>query len=274
MPIFNDTTFEKIVLPNRLYKYRYWRNDLHKRILTHQEIFFASPLDMNEQHECNLERDFSALTKELVYKYCLIKANQEYNNRRDRREAARKLVKESLIFDEQHQKKAHDYFRQKLNEDFSIFSASEHKNNFNLWTGFGVDQEGFCIGFNTRKMFNNTEIFGSGGKVKYYPINDMPKIRPLCLNESEHIEDLLKVIYSLPNKYAKEDEYRLAKIYLNDKKISLNKASFGEVILGDKMPDEHKGQIIEIVRTNFPEAKLLQANCNYDTEGYTFAEIN
>lgn len=273
--IVNETTFEKLELPSKLYKYRIWRKPEHKRMLTDVELYFAPPLDCDEQHECNLKRDYSLLTDQMIFDFSYRTAPKNlYNSEEERMALATRMIKESPVHDPQHREEMHTYFREKLNGILSIFCASEHKDNFSLWQTFGDQQEGFCVGLNPRKMFENQEIFGSGGKVQYYSLDNPPKIRPLCFTEEEHIEDMMKVIFSLPDKYAKEDEFRLSKMFLNNKQVKINPHAIEEIILGAEMGSEHKEEIIAVVKKILPHAEVLQAACDYDLGFYSFTKID
>ena len=268
-----ETTFDKIELPNELYKYRSWYDPLHKRMITHNEIYFAAPLEASEQDEFNLEKDFSLLTKNMVFKYSLQIAKRKNLNRRLTRKDARDLTKKALIFDSARQQEFKEYFRQELNKVFSVYCLSQHKNIYRLWNTFALDQEVFCVGFNTRQMFDNVEISGSGGLIMYYSEANKPKLRPICLTDEERIEDMLKMIYSLPEKFRAEEEYRLAKIFMKNRQVTLNKGAFKEIILGDQMPNNHKDELISAARQNLPDAEIYQAECNYDTGGYIFNRL-
>ncbi len=267
--IRNSTTFEKLILPNVLYKYRNWNNEEHKRILTHSEIYFAKPSDFDEQHECNLERDFASVTEEAFFNYFKGKFDGLAPDEKFR-EMAKERMKNSKIFDKNHQELTHQIFLNSLDETVSIFCASEYKNILNLWNTFASGQEGFCVGFNTKRMFDGTEIFGSGGQVSYYDETNPPKIRALCKNNDERAEDMMKVIFSLPAKFKNEREYRLAKSLLVNRRVKIKPEVFEEIILGPEMEEDHKKEIIKIVKTNFQHANILQADYNESLETFSF----
>lgn len=69
MQILHETTFDKIDLPQRVYKYRKSFNMDHKRILKNNEIYFASPLNLDELHECNIPVDYDYITDEFIFEY-------------------------------------------------------------------------------------------------------------------------------------------------------------------------------------------------------------
>lgn len=45
-----ETIYQKLVLPDIVYKYRFWddAHPHHKNIITKQEVFFASPLTFDD----------------------------------------------------------------------------------------------------------------------------------------------------------------------------------------------------------------------------------
>lgn len=272
MTFINETTFDKLELPDRLYKYRSWNNQQHRRIITHSEIYFAQFLDFGELHECNLERDYSAITEEAFYEYHKAKCPPDTPDEKIRG-AAKYLMKHSPIFDKDHQRTAHEMFRQKLNNTLSVFCACDHNNNLNLWNTFAIDHEGYCVGLNTRKMFDNGEIFGSGGKVNYYPKANPPKIRALPKSNEERVTDLMNVIYSLPDTFASEKEYRLTKANLENRKVKINSTAIEEIILGENMDQDDKNEIIQLVKNNFPNASIQQASYNESLNTFSFVAI-
>ena len=43
--------------PNILYKYRNWDNELHKKVLTDNILYMASPRDFEDIHDCNFPKE-------------------------------------------------------------------------------------------------------------------------------------------------------------------------------------------------------------------------
>ena len=269
------TTFENIALPKIIYKYRDWNNDKHKRILNNCEIYFAAPFDCDEQHECNLPRDYDSVNEEMLYKYFYeTSLSQGYKTEEERKEIAKYMVTNSPFNTKDHRQRAECLLRNELNKRLSVFCVSEHKDNFHLWNTFGAYQTGFCVGINTIQMFKSTETFGSGDKIKYYPIDSPPKIRPFCFSDNERVEDMLKVIYSLPDIYINEDEYRLSKIDIVKKEVIIPTKCFEEVILGSKISSSNKIEIINQVKNNLPNCKIYQAHYDKDKKIYSYEETN
>ena len=47
--------------PQIIYKYRDWQIGYHRNILTHNQIFLASPKDFNDPFDCRIPEDFLSL---------------------------------------------------------------------------------------------------------------------------------------------------------------------------------------------------------------------
>lgn len=56
-------------MPSILYKYRNWKDDYHKGLLTHNEIYFASPKDFNDPYDCRITERFVNRTPEEIENY-------------------------------------------------------------------------------------------------------------------------------------------------------------------------------------------------------------
>lgn len=270
-----ETTIEQIHLPKRIYKYRKWNNHQHRRILTHNEIKFTSPLDCEEQHEFNLPTDYDSVTDTMLYNYYYLKAPENVcKTNKSRHDFAEYMKNVSSFHDNIHRKKVEEEFRQELNKKISIFCASPYKDNFNLWSSFAGGNSGFCIGFNTLKMFDSTELFHGGGKVNYYPQDALPKIKPFYLSDEEALIDIQKVIYTLPDIFAGEEEYRLVKWNVNNQTVNINTDSIDEIILTEHISPKIKLEILQIVKSKLPHVEIQQVQTNQETNSITFNPVN
>lgn len=275
MTFVNETTFDKITLPEKVYKYRNWTNPEHKRLLTDNEIFFAAPNKIDEQHECNLETDYDSISLEKIYEFAYSRAEEwGVTDEEIKRNFAEMTVKTTPFFDEAHRASMEERFRQTLNERLTIFCVSEFNNNTTLWDSFAGGHKGFCVGINTKKMFDNKEILGGGGKVNYYPPKEMPKRNALTFSSLESIDDMLKVIFSLPDFFSSENEYRLFKMDIKDRQAKISQESIEEIILGTYILKKDKDQIIAVSKEKFPHAVILQAKFNISNNSFDFEKID
>ncbi len=265
-----EITFENIILPKIIYKYRDWNIPEHQRILTHNEIYFSSPRGFKNEYECNLPKDYDSVTQDMLYKYFYQSSLNEGKTEKEKDEIASEMVKNSPFHLKSHRVCVEQLFKETLYSRLSIFCVSEHNNNLELWNKFGANQTGFCVGINPIQMFKSSDTFGSGGKVHYYPIKTPPKIRPFCFSECEKIEDMLKVIYNLPDSLKEENEYRLTKTDIEKRAFTIPSKCFEELILGSKISERNKIEIVSIVKTNLPNCLVYQAYYDINKKTFTF----
>lgn len=267
-----ETSFDKFVFPEKLYKYRRWNNSKHKRILTKRELYFSSPFALDEQHECKFEYDFDAVSDEMIYKYVYDTAHEHgYYGHEEKHKIASEKVKTAVFRKASQQKRLTDYARQRFNESLSIFCACTNRDNFELWEHFASNGIGFCIGFNTGKMLEYVQCIA--GKVRYYYEDNIPRFTPITISEEQQIKNFIGQVFSLPKKFEREDEYRLVKIDMDHKIIAIHPDMVDEVVLGSNIRESDKKEIIHFSRLSFPEAKIFQSKYYDDNEYYTFFEV-
>lgn len=224
---------EKRELPEIIYKYVDWDDINKKKIITENEIYFSSPFEFNQLHECDFEiegiqNDLNSVLKK--------------------------------------------YLKDKINSVVSIFCVSEHKNNLQLWDTFAKKHTGICVGLNTNKLLSNKEIDGSGGNVNYYTEGNKPKLKLKYENNNDFICDIMKVVFSLPAIYKEECEYRLTKNNLINKKVKINADIYEEIILGCGMSSPTKVEIGDIAAKMYPKVKIIEALYNHRLETLDFAK--
>jgi hypothetical protein len=243
---------EKKETPKIIYKYRDWNNSDHRRIITHREIYFSSPLSCDEHHECNLPTDFDSVTEDDLFNFYLRRICKNPNPTPKDFEDACQFVKETSFYDSKHREKWEIESRNELDEFISIFSVSATYSNMHLWDTFAKERKGFCIGIDTSKIMGNKEIFGSCGRVNYYCIHKPPKLKALHFDKKESVEDMFLLTFSLPIIFEDEEEFRFIKTQMVDKKVQLTKDYFKEIILGESMDKSAREEIIKACKDTMP----------------------
>jgi hypothetical protein len=246
--------------PSILYKYRTWNKSEHKRLLTHCELYYASPDEFNEITECNLDYDYNSVSEEDIYKFCEEKVKIDYKDycisEKEFKEKVQELYSKNLFHDLNHREKSKRENREILNKSLSIFSASQHSNNARLWSTFTNERRGYCVGIDFTEIYKNDEIFGSCGRVEYYDEKNPPKISPISLSTDERVFKMMKLIYSLPNRFIEEDEFRFTKMYIKEKIVKLNPNWISEVILGSEMNKKDELEILKLVNEKYKSAQI------------------
>ncbi len=274
MTFIEETTFDKIIIPEKIYKYRNWSNAYHKRLLTHNEIYFSAPSNIDEQHECNLETDYDSITPQMIFEYAFNEAKQMgFKTEYERLKFAERTVNNTPFFDKRRQDFGDAQFKAKMDAQLSIFCVSEVKDNPTLWNMFSGGHSGFCVGINSRKMFENRMLLGGGGKVNYYSKKDMPKRKGLTLTEEEGVLNMLTVVFSLPDMFAEEKEYRLFKMNITKREAEIGKECIEEIILGNAISEKDKTEILEVANKRFPLAVILQSEFDTLTNKFSFQKL-
>lgn len=258
--------------PKIVYKHRHWDNPSHKRIITHNEIYFAPPSSFKTE-ECRFFNDYESVSEEDLYKYCVQIALKSSVDPKRIREIAQSLYSSNKFHDFLHREKMEAKTDNLLDESLSIFSVSHRKDNVRLWEAFSRNHMGFCVGINTEYIINNSEIFGSCGWVDYYKSSSPPKINPLSFHSDEATSKMMTVIYNLPDKFRQEEEFRFAKMYIKERKVKLPNEAISEIVLGSRISAEDKSEILGIVKEKRLNSKLYQAEYDEVLEYVVFKEI-
>ena len=248
-------SFNDLDLPPIVYKYREWKNKVHKTILTKNEIYFSAPSDFKDQYDCKVPIRYDLLTDDEIYEkyYHDSKQQNPYFSRQEHRKFARDWQKKGLMKNKKRNTALDEEFYQKFNSIFGVFSVTAKRDNNKMWECYSDNHKGFCVGFRSAKMFKNFDVFGSGGKICYY--NELPIIK-----ETDDFDTKIYLqIYSKLKKWKYEKEYRLTKFNIINRKVIIPYDICAEIIFGAKMKEVDKEEIIKIVQQKLPEVKFLQA---------------
>lgn len=169
---------ENAGIPPILYKYRDWEDEYHKRILTHNEIYFAPPSHFEDELDCRVPIRYDLLSDNEIYDIYYKSSKKSHPNytRNQRRQYAREWCKKGLLRNKEHLKSTDDEFFKKFNNNVGVLSLTAKSNNIDMWNNYSNCGKGFCIGFNTTLMLNELpNAFGSGMEVSYY--DELPIIK-------------------------------------------------------------------------------------------------
>lgn len=253
--ILGNKSFEEMELPPVLYKYRDWSNENHKRVLTHNELFLASPASFEDEFDCKVPIRYDLLTdKEIYDKYLKSSKTENPNfNRQQHRKFARDWQKKGLMRDKQRLEELDEEFFEKFNKLFGVLSLTAICNNIDMWNYYSDNGKGFCVGFNTIPLLNLSKYFGGGGEVSYY--DTLPIIKETDPLEKKHFLQ----IHSKLRKWEFEEEYRLTKFNIENRQAVITSEIFSQIIIGDKMCDDFKTEIINLSKNKFKNVLISVA---------------
>lgn len=242
--------------PVILYKYRDWDNLKHRNILQDNTIYFASPKSFEDIYDCNVPESFPVGTK--LYDMFLQKSKVDYPNktRQEHREFARHWSKHSPLAKPRLLKEKIEQFNTVFNNRFGVLSLTANPHNEGMWEKYGNSHKGFCVGFDTGKLFEAESI--GGGEVQYS--DELPTID--FINDdfkTKHIKN----IFFKETKWQFEQEYRLHKMWKNDvsnadRNIKLPKGCIVGIILGKRMSNNDKENIKNIARSKYPYIEISE----------------
>ena len=207
MKDFEMLNMEGKEIPKTVYKYRDWKNEYHRKILLHQEIYIPSPSKFNDPFDCR----------------------PVFSN---------DIVKNNEIIEKQH----------KL---FGVFSVTAKNNNVLMWAHYANEHQGFCVGFDSYKLFN---LFNSGRKKLNYEDK-----YPVISSTDDRTLKIIKMFYTKAKYWKYEEEYRLLKADYSNISEEIDKEIITEIILGYKMSTSDRRDILKLISLELPHVKVYEA---------------
>lgn len=233
-----------------LYKYRTWSDKNHQSCLKNNELFFASPSDINDPFDFKISLDYRLLdTDEKKEQYIdkllndikrVMKKDIDFEV--ERRELINRLKNDPGQMEREYQasnSKAMDL-------KSGVISLSERWDSILMWTHYAEGHKGFCIGLN-RKKLQKSDFFGVFGPVKYS--DDFPKIDPL---NTDIFGTAMIQTHTKAKEWSYEKEIRLSQIWpdripsIQDRLVHFPTDFITEIILGLNIPLTHQQEIVEI----------------------------
>ena len=245
---------EEMDIPEKVYKYRDWSDDYNKRMLTHYELWLAPPSSFEDEHDCKVPIRYDLLTDDIFQMYFKFsrKINSGFSDQ-EHEDYVRHWQSKGLMRDEERLKEHDDKFFEKLDAFFGVFSVTAYPAEIRMWIKYAAKQKGFCVGFNSIKLFNNPDAIGAGREVDYY--DEFPIIRE---NDPLNLQSICQV-YTKHREWEFEKEYRLTKIDVQNRAPQVPADNFVEVIFGPLMEEQSKQEILEVISETMPHVEVLQA---------------
>ena len=244
---FNGT-LDEIEFPPTLYKYRDWNHPFHDRFIIEREIFLASPASFEDQMDCRNPIRYDKLTDAQAVEFYEYISRREFphRSRKEHRKEGRIWSKKKLFKNKDWQENYVKEYNDGLNQHQGILSLTAEPCLTEMWHKYANKGKGFCIGYNSRLMF---DYLGGGGNVEYY--NELPIILPRPFMSYNEITQ--NQLFYKERKWNFEKEYRTLRFWENpasitDRQIKLPKDAFKEIILGDNISNDNRREIIQAVR--------------------------
>jgi hypothetical protein len=275
-------------VPQTLYKFRSWKEDKHRRLLTDNEIFFASPRHFNDPFDCRIPIDFLTGTKTQVKEYYMMVSKEQWPDlNRDQRKS--KVMEHTNNHMEKRKdpefvREFHDYYREQVFSSFGVLSLSRTCKNILLWSHYADGHQGYCVGFDTaqlRQLVNlKRHLWLKAAekmfKVHYPEDNAFPKLLFFGVGPTmEEKMELLNKSLSVKSKvWEYEEEWRYIIMYATDKKVVLPEGVITTVILGASMPEKAQREIKQELAKRAKSVKLLKAETLKDSFGLEIIPVD
>lgn len=247
-----------------VYKYRDWKNKNHKKLLTDNIMYLASPRDFNDPFDCRINKNFSLLTDQERDKYINDMAIKYYPTAESKGESFDSLLRnfeERMKNIKEIQVLADSNLYSMQDDYYAIFSCSEVWNNILMWSHYANFHTGICVGLKTKELLKSG-VIGKFGKVVYR--KSFPKIKPKVLKSQDdwdYAESFVEThTKAIGWSYEQEVRFHITStraLCLEDRLIQISDNYFDSVILGIRIPDEDKQEIVEICKTK--KVKVYQA---------------
>ncbi|MDD3322042.1 MAG: DUF2971 domain-containing protein [Paludibacter sp.] len=229
--------------PESIYKYRIWNDDYQKTILTERKVFLAPPTSFEDKKDCKLFVRYDLMTNSDIYRKYLEmskKDNPRWTKEKHKKHAL-KWTTNSPLKDKKHVKKIQEEHFREFDERFGVLSLTAKNSNLAMWNKYSNDGTGFCVGFDSKILFDN---LGGGGEVNYYS-----KLPDIYYDDTFIIEHS-KQVFSKEEKWSFEEEYRTHKFYeksasVSDRQIIIPVEAYREIIFGWNTTEKDKDEIIQ-----------------------------
>jgi hypothetical protein len=252
---YDEVQYENNWVPKTLYKYRNWHDEKHQSIIKENSIWIPDAADFNDPFDCNIPMDYSSISggkkmMERLYKIIVTpekngKVPNLYDEAVQRQLFENRFSNPDFISD----------FRKAVVKEHKrrngIFSLTPINNNILVWSHYANSHKGFCVGFDTVKLFKSLSF--TGAYVAYQ--SKYPIVSPFEESDSQW----QKMVFTKSNHWEYELEYRLILAKVTNQLIEINPDVYSEIIFGERMLEADKNEIRKVLVEKYPNIKIY--NC-------------
>jgi len=139
-----------------LYKYRTWSDKNHQSCLKNNELFFASPSDINDPFDFKISLDYRLLDtdekKEQYVDKLLNDIKHVMKKDIDFEAERRELINRIKNDPDQMEREYQSSNSKAMDLRSGVISLSERWDSILMWTHYAEGHKGFCIGLNRKKL--------------------------------------------------------------------------------------------------------------------------
>ncbi|MFU2126236.1 DUF2971 domain-containing protein, partial [Ornithobacterium rhinotracheale] len=213
---FSKTATSDELIPKILYKYRDWNIGFHKKTITDYEIFLSSFTQFNDELDGKFpfiinangisKKDFKKRLESINKIKAKSLTKKSFNS-------AYKLFIDGIVNKDFHQK-----YIDRIDNLFGAFSLCDSCLNQQMWAYYANSNQGFCIGFNSEKLYKIT-----GGTLRKVNYCDKKLKMPFDEDCQDTILKFTDLFFTKKINWQHEQEYRILKTLASKKVIKLEK---------------------------------------------------
>lgn len=276
-----------IVVPEILYKYRSWTDKYHKRLLTHNEIYFAEPSSFNDPFDCQIAPSLEIMANGdkravLLERSRIDSLNWPNEKRIEWTEAWMRILEDPAKRNEMKKK-----WRRETNQEVGVFSLSANRTNIVMWAHYADSNKGLCIGLSTRHLEDfclrlAKERGRRGGLRKVDYVADYPVIDLFSPNHMRG-DGTITAVTNKSVDWCYEEEYRLiitrpandrtCKLQNSDRVYVLDDEAIVSVIMGCRMAPEYREEVKAVLRKKGAKIDLFKASVKETSFGLDFEKV-
>jgi hypothetical protein len=239
-------------IPKTVYKYREWENIDHQRILREHAIWVPDSLNFNDPFDCNIPIAYELIATDDQMAERFVRNLVPKRNRtlQEVEDEIQSKLKENLHKNLQFLEECKNDLLRSARKENGVFSVTPIKDNILMWSHYANSHRGFCIGFDSFKLF---DFLGGGGSVRYE--KQFPIISPV---EERGVQHLLQVLTKSFH-WAYEVEYRLTTFAIPNTAIEIPKECITEIIFGSRISEASREDMCKVLKENLPHVKCYTA---------------
>lgn len=241
--------------PEILFKYRSLSNSYHLRLLTHQEIYFASPSSFNDPFDGNIPVRWDLLNYEdcLKRNLELIQIFQKDQPLSIQNQIAKQITDSKKLWHPDNTKKESQADIDKWNNLIGLVSLSEKKDEILMWSHYSDFHKGFVVGFFNESLLNDYDF-------DYVCKVDYQNGYPIISGDDDITERFRKKFFTKSLAWNYESEWRISKNHIKNRLVTMRKESFAEIIFGCQTVESERKQMVKEIRKNYGKSlKIFQA---------------
>jgi Protein of unknown function (DUF2971) len=268
---------EIIELPKYVYKYISWEKNYHKKILNANEVYFTSASKFNDPFDSSVPLRYELGRDEQIFDLCVAHVRRDDPMLTDDevKRVARNILRDndprSPEWIKYHIKVQREYATTK----FGILSFSTINNSILMWSHYSNYHQGICVRFNCQKFreFIESKECWRNDLIIYWNYVAYKKEYPLQNPfELDWDESYVKQLLIKSDNWEYEKELRFILFRYPNMAVIIPNGIIDQVILGCKISESNKMEIIEIAKSK--KIELLQADLKQDAFGLDFNNIN